>query len=98
MYLKFAKPAGSICIIYLQFLNILFSFFHFQPYFQGGTWWCSWSKQRATSRKVAVSITNCVTGIFTDVNDPALLWSGVDAASNRNKYQEYFLEGKGAGA
>ena len=46
-----------------------------------------------TSRKVAGSISNGVIGIFH--------WHlphcgpGVDSASNRNEYQEYFLGGKG---
>ena len=46
----------------------------------------------ATSRKVAGSILDGV----TDTNLPALLWPGVDSASNRNEYQEYFLGGKAA--
>ena len=30
----------------------------------GGTQWCSWLRHCATSRKVAGSISDCVTGIF----------------------------------
>jgi hypothetical protein len=35
---------------------------------------------------------------FIDIILPAVLWPGVDSASNRNEYQEYFLEVKAAGA
>jgi hypothetical protein len=47
----------------------------------------------ATSRKVAGSILDGVTGIFHWHNP-----SGVDSSSNRNEYQEYFLGVKAAGA
>jgi hypothetical protein len=33
--------------------------------------------------------------IFVDIILLAALWPGVDSASNRNEYQEYFLWGKG---
>ena len=42
------------------------------------------------SRKVAGSISDGVIGIFRPHYGP-----GVDSASNRNEYQEYFLGGKG---
>jgi len=32
---------------------------------------------------------------FIDIILPAVLWPGVDSASNRNEYQEYFLVSKG---
>jgi hypothetical protein len=35
---------------------------------------------------------------FIVINLPAALWPGVDTASNRNEYQEYFLVVKAAGA
>jgi len=53
----------------------------------------------ATNRKVAGLIPAGVGGFFTDIKsfrshyDP-----GVDSASNRNEYQEYFLGVKAAGA
>ena len=53
----------------------------------------------ATNRKVAGSIPAGVTGFFIDIKsfrshyDP-----GVDSASNKNEYQEYFLRVKAAGA
>jgi hypothetical protein len=33
-----------------------------------------------------------------DIILPIALWTGVDSASNRNEYQEYFLRVKAAGA
>ena len=59
-----------------------------------GTRWHSWLRHCATSRKVAGSIPDFVIGIF--------LWHnphygpGVESASNRNEYQEYFLGVKAA--
>jgi len=53
-------------------------------------------KSLATNWKVAGSIPAGVSGFFVDIkssrshNGP-----GVDSASNRNEYQEYFLGGKG---
>jgi len=35
---------------------------------------------------------------FTDINLPATYGPGVDSASNRNEYQEYFLGVEAAGA
>ena len=53
----------------------------------GGTRWRSWLRHCATSRKVA--------GSFPDGPHYGL---GIDSASNRNEYQEYFLGPKAAGA
>ena len=36
--------------------------------------------------------------VFIEVILPAALWRGIDSASNRNEYQEYFLGVKAAGA
>ena len=58
-----------------------------------------WLRCCATNRKVAGSIAAGVSGFFIDIKsfrshyDP-----GIDSASNRNEYQEYFLEVKAAGA
>ena len=50
-------------------------------------------------RKVAGSIPDGVNGFFIEIKS---FWShygpGVDSASNRNEYQEYFLGVKAAGA
>jgi len=59
-------------------------------------WWRSWLRHCATSRKVAGSIPDGVIGIFHCHNPSRPHYGpGVDSASNRNKYQEYFLVGKG---
>ena len=64
-----------------------------------GTAVAQWLRCCAKNRKVAGSITAGVSGFFIDVksfrshNGP-----GVDSASNRNEYQEYFLGVKAAGA
>ena len=66
---------------------------------QSGTAVAQWLRCCATNRKVAVSIPAGVSGFFIDIKsfrshyDP-----GVDSASNRNEYQEYFLGVKTAGA
>ena len=64
-----------------------------------GTVVAQWLRCCATNRKVAGSIPAGVSGFFIDIKsfrshyDP-----GVDSASNRNEYQEYFLGVKAAGA
>jgi hypothetical protein len=56
--------------------------------------WRIWLRQCATNLKVVGSIPDGVTGIF-HCRNPSGYGSGVDSASNRNEYQECFLEGKG---
>jgi len=64
-----------------------------------GTAVAQWLRCYATNRKDAGSIPASVIGIFADIIS---FWShhgpGVDSASNRNEYQEYFLGVKAAGA
>ena len=61
-----------------------------------GTAVAQWLRCCATNRKVAGSIPASVIWFFIDIKffrshyDP-----GVDSASNRNEYQEYFVGGKG---
>ena len=58
--------------------------------------WRSWLRNCATSRKVAGSIPDGVTGFFHWHNPSGRTMAlGVDSASNRNEYQEYFLGAKG---
>jgi len=53
----------------------------------------------ATNRKVAGSIPAGVSGFFIDTKSfRSHHGPGVDSASNRNEYQEYFLGVKAAGA
>jgi hypothetical protein len=58
------------------------------------TRWLNWLRHWASRRKVAGSIPDDVPGIF-HLHNP--YGSGVDSASNRNKYQEYFLGVKADG-
>jgi len=61
-----------------------------------GARWRIWLRHCATSWKVASSIPDSVTEIFQGHNFFRPHYGpGVDTVSNRNKYQEYFLGGKG---
>jgi hypothetical protein len=68
--------------------NILFLTHHVTPRAQ-------WLRYCATNQKVSGSIPDVVIGIF---HWHKFFWShygpGVDSASNRNEYQDYFLGGK----
>jgi len=58
-----------------------------------------WLRCCATIRKVAGSIQPGVSGFFIYIKSFRSHYGpGVDSASNRNEYQEYFLEVKAAGA
>jgi len=59
-----------------------------------GTAVAQWLRCCATNRKVVGSIPASVSGFFIDIK----FYPGVDSASNRNEYQEYFLGVKAAGA
>jgi len=64
-----------------------------------GTAVAQWLRCCATNRKVAGSIVGCVSGFFIDIKSFISHYgSGVDSASNRNEYQEYFVGVKLAGA
>ena len=53
----------------------------------------------ATNRQVAGSIPAVVSGFFIDIKSLRSHYDpGVDSASNRNEYQEYFLGVNAAGA
>ena len=52
----------------------------------------------ATNRKIAGSIPDGVIGIFDIKSFRSHYGPGVDSASNRNEYQEYFVGVKAAGA
>ena len=58
-----------------------------------------WLRCCDTNRKVAGSIPASVSGFFVDTKSFRSHYGpGVDSASNRNEYQEYFLGVKAAGA
>jgi len=64
-----------------------------------GTAVAQWLRFCATNRKVADSIPADVSGYFIDIKSFRSHYGpGVDSASNRNEYQEYFLEVKAVGA
>jgi len=64
-----------------------------------GTAVAQWLRCCATNRKVAGSILVGVSGLFIDIKSFRSHYGpGVDSASNRNEYQEYFLGVKAAGA
>ena len=63
-----------------------------------GTAVAQWLRCCATNRKVFGSI-QAVTGFFIDIKSFRSHYGpGVESASNRNEYQEYFLGVKAAGA
>ena len=83
-------------VLYFKFLWKHFGFNCTSAHYLGGTWWRSWLRHCATSRQVAVSIPDGVTGIFHWHNSsPPHYGPGIDSTSNRNEYHEYFLGGKG---
>jgi len=64
-----------------------------------GTAVAQWLRCCATNRKVAGLIPAGVSGFFIDIKSfRSHCGPGVDLASNRNEYQEYFLGVKAAGA
>jgi hypothetical protein len=64
-----------------------------------GTAVAQWLRCCATNRKVAGSIPAGVNGFFIDIKSFRSHYGpGLDSASNRNEYQEYFLGVKAAGA
>ena len=64
-----------------------------------GTAVAQWLRCCATNRKVAGLIPVGVSGFFIDIKSFRSHYGpGVDSASNRNEYQEYFLGVKAAGA
>ena len=64
-----------------------------------GTAVARWLRCCTTNRKVAGSIPAGVSGFFIDIKFFRSHYGpGVDSASNRNEYQEYFLGVKAAGA
>jgi hypothetical protein len=70
-----------------------------KTYGKGGTAVAQWLRCCATNRKVGGSIPAGVSGLFIDIKSfRSHHGPGVDSASNRNEYQEYFLRVKAAGA
>ena len=75
-------------------VHIFALYFHF-----GGTAVAQWLRCCATNRKVAGSMPAGVSGFFIDIKSFRSHYGpGVNSASNRNEYQEYFLGVKVASA
>jgi len=63
-----------------------------------GTAVAQWLRRCATNRKVAGSIPAGISGFFIEIKSFRSLYGpGVDSASNRKDYLEYFLGVKAAG-
>jgi hypothetical protein len=76
----------------------LVSYFHFFIWRLGGHAVAQWLRHCATNRKVTGTIPDGVTGIFHWQSFRLYYGPGVDSASNRNEYQEYFLGVKAVSA
>jgi len=86
----------QICIIYYIKINYMFRPFSLAIFRLMGTAVAQWLRCCATNRKFAGSIPAGISGIFIDIKSFRSHYGpGVDSASNRNEYQEYFLGGKG---
>ena len=84
----------SVCVLELD--KIFFTFCVGPACF---TAVAQWLRCSATNRKVTGSIPVGVSGFFIDIKSFRSHYGpGVDSASNRNEYQEYFLGVKAAGA
>jgi len=103
-YFKFVnlqdiRAVFRILIALLRFPFDSPSYIDIYIYIYEGTAVAQWLRCCATNRKVAGSIPASVTGYFIYIKsfrshyDP-----GIDSASNRNEYQQYFLGVKAAGA
>ena len=79
-------PVSCKCRSNINFIYISFTF-----KLRTDTRPCSWLRHCATSRKIAGSIPDGLTGIFFRPH----YGPGVDSSSNRNEYQGYLLGGKG---
>ena len=85
------KPVVDI-IIYLSVVK-------WKVRYNMGTLLAQWFRCCATNRKAADSIPTGVIGFFIGINSFRSHYGpGVDSASNRNDYQDYFLGVKTAGA
>ena len=83
----------------LSSLRAFFSLSCYSEFMDATSTYSTWLSCCVTNQKVTGSIPAGVIGFFIDIKsfrshyDP-----GIDSASNRNEYQEYFLGVKAAGA
>jgi len=86
----------SSLLIYMMHGHTYIKFSRIFPSVEGvlvGTRLRSWLRHGATNRKVAGSVPVSVIGVLNFLRPH--YGPGIDSASNRNEYQEYFLGGKG---
>ena len=110
---KFRKPFTQICLLPVPqtpkhkpqinhniFLpNPFWTIFNQSTCHLTGTAVAQWLRCCATNRKIAGSIPADVNGFFIYIKSFRSHYGhGVDSASNRNEYREYFLGVKEAGA
>ena len=82
------RPPYCFCSLRLKFMPVTRIFW--------GTAVAQWLRCCATNRKVAGSIPAGVSGFFVDIKSFRSHYGpGVDSASNRYEYQEYFLGERG---
>jgi len=88
-----------VSTVWVNLLFIYIRYIYIYIYIKGRTAVAQWLRCCVTNRKVAGSIPAVVSVIFIDVKAFRSHYGpGVDSASNRNEYQEYFLGVKAAGA
>jgi len=94
-------PVSVLLVMQLGACRLVFFIVHwicvfiFLYMFIRGTWWHSWLRNCATSWKDTGSIPCGSLSNFSLTLSFLLHYGpGVDSVSNRNEYQEYFLEGK----
>ena len=93
-----APPSFCLSFIFLWH-SVFLSYISHLSLFYKGTAVAQWLRCCATNRKVAGLIQASVSGFFFDIKPLRSHYGpGVDSASNRNEYQEYFMGVKAAGA
>ena len=89
-YLRVGGGADSDSLVVIGTIPLLHNMI--KLFIQLGTTVAQWLRNCATNRKVSGSIPDGVSGFFVDIKSFRSHYGpGVDSASNRNEYQEYFL-------
>jgi hypothetical protein len=96
--LDLSRPVMGL--LYVYFRNMIVLRIFDDRFFKKKIYvWRQWLTCCATNRKVTGSIPAGVSGFVVDIKSFRSQYGpGVDSASNRNEYQEYFLGVKAAGA
>jgi len=98
MFCYLREQAAFLCLVSTDFCSLMTDCKFLVNFFSlPGTAVAQWLRRCATNRKVAGSILAGVSGFFIDIKSFRSHYGpGVDSASNRNEYQEYFLGVKAA--